>query len=351
MYVTKRALGKSYIIGTGIMLGLVLIGHLLVARSGAVPRVIAAAIPVLALIVSVTCLKRLDFGGEQIWRVAEYSAVALGVAVLVAILVNVLQAVPLSQTDTAILTPTLASVSIAGAFVGVVRELHRSNRQYSLRNAVLHRVLRHNLRNDMTVVLCLLDELEAETGRDQQETVAQIRRKVENIVDLTDKARQVNVTVNERGPPPKPVNVAALIDRRIARLTAEYPGVDVQAALPNRAFARTNGEFGLVLDNVVQSVARRNDDAELTVALTTNGKSIELRIEDPNEAIPTPDLSAIANGSETDLEHGFGMELWLVYWMVEANGGHIDVETDVGARSLTINLDRATNGLIASRLY
>ena len=243
--------------------------------------------------------------------------------------------------------PLLASVSVAGAFVGVVHELRRSNRQYSLRNAVLHRVLRHNLRNDMTVVLCLLDEIESETGPEQQETIAQIRHKVENLVDLTDKARQVNITVSEPGPPSKPIDIVTLIDRRISRLTTEYPSVDIETDLPERAFARTSGEFGLVLDNVIQSAARRTDDVELTVALATNGKTIELRIEDHDSAMPDPDLAAIASGSETDLEHGFGMELWLVYWLVEANGGKIDIEADADGRSLTISLDRATSERIA----
>lgn len=350
MYVTKRALGESYITGTGIVLGLVLLGHLLVGRSDAILQVAAAAVPVFALTVSAHGLRKLEFRGEQIWRVAEYSAVALGVAVLVSILVNVVQAVSFSRADTAVLVPLLASVSVAGAFVGVVHELRRSNRQYSLRNAVLHRVLRHNLRNDMTVVLCLLDELEAETDPEQQETVAQIRRKVENLVDLTDKARQVNITVSEPGPPSKPIDIVTLIDRRISRLTAEYPSVDIETDLPERAFARTSGEFGLVLDNVIQSASRRTEDVELTVALSTNGKTVELRIEDHDSAIPDPDLAAIASGSETDLEHGFGMELWLVYWLVEANGGHIEVETATEPRSLTIFLDRATSDLLASHL-
>jgi signal transduction histidine kinase len=350
MNVTKRVLGESYITATGLLLGLVLVGHLTRIGSGGLLWGAVALLPVVALVASIHWVDRLEFCGEQIWSVAKFSAGALGVATVAATLTNVAQTVTIPVADTLLLVTTLSTATAAGALVGVAWELRRSNRRLGLRNAVLHRVLRHNLRNDMTVVLCLLDEMEAEAERDQRETIDRIRRKIEALVDLTDKVRQVNVAVGERAGPTDAVDIVPLVESRVERLRLEYPRVDVETDLPDRALARASGEFGLVLDNVVQCAAKRCEHPQLRVVLATGGGSVTLRIEDHSGAIPEPDMTAVTNGAETDFEHGFGMELWLVYWLVDASGGEIDVDAEGDVRRIDIELDRVTDGRLASRL-
>jgi two-component system OmpR family sensor kinase len=347
MHVTKHALGESYITATGLLLGLVLLGHLSRVGSTGLLWAGAALLPIVVLLASAYWIDRLGLGGEEVWRVANYSAAALGVAAVGATLLSAVQSPVPSVMDTALLVTILAAATTTGVLVGVVRELQQSNRRLGLRNAVLHRVLRHNLRNDMTVVLCLLDDLEAEADDGQRETVDHIRRKVETLVDLTDKVRQVNLTVDGRGEPTDTVDLAALIECRVERLAAEFPSVSIDTELPGRALARTNGEFELVLDNVVQSAVRRGDDPELRVVLTTDGGTVTLRIEDHSGAIPEADISAVASGAETELEHGLGMELWLVYWLVDASGGDIGVETEDGVNCIDIELERAADSRLA----
>jgi signal transduction histidine kinase len=350
MHVTKRTLGESYITATGLLLGLALVAHLLRIGSGGLLWAGVAVLPVAALVATIHWVERLELAGDQVWSVAKFSAGALGVATVAATVTNLAQAVAVSVAETLLLVTTLSTATAAGALVGVAWELRQSNRRLGLRNAVLHRVLRHNLRNDMTVVLCLLDDLETDANEEQRETIARIRRKIETLVDLTDKVRQVNVAVNDRESPTDAVDVASLVDRRVRRLSVEYPDVDIESDLPSRALARADEQFGLVLDNVVQSAARRGENPRLRVVLRTGSGTVTLRIEDHCGAIPEPDISAVTNGAETDLEHGFGMELWLVYWLVDTSGGHIDVATDDGVRHIDIELDRASERGLTSRL-
>lgn len=349
MRVTKRALGESYIAATGLLLGLVLVGRLVIDGSAALLWVLAGAAPILVLVLSVHWFNRIGFGGEQVWTVSVYSAAALGLGSAVVAVSSTVSGPRLLRADTVLLVTGLGTLTVAGGLVGVVHELRQSNRQLLLRNQVLHRVLRHNLRNDMSVVLCLLDELEAEVDLDQRERVDRTRERIESLVELTDKVRQVSAAIDGHGTPPEPVNLSELVAGRVARLTQEYP-VEIETDLPDSARVHANGEFELVLDNIVQSAIDGDDHPELGVALATDGTTVSLRIEDRDWALPDADLAAVTNGTETALEHGLGVELWLVYWLVDANGGDISVETANGTRQVHISLDRAADGWLPARL-
>jgi len=332
------------------LLGLVMAGKLLLEGPDAMVWAVAGLVPVAVLVASIHWLDRVELGDEQVWTVAVYSAVALGIgSVFVVVVETVVGEFSIRTADTFLLVTGLGTVTVAGAISGVARELQRSNRRLCLRNQVLHRVLRHNLRNDMSVVLCLLDQLEAECGTDGDEEIERARQRIESFLDLTDKVRQVNVTVSERGPPPEPVDVADLVERRVGRLEAQYD-LDIDTELPETALARANGEFGLVLDNVVQSAVSNGSDPDIGVRLGIDGPGVTLRIEDRDWSIPDADISAVTNGAETALEHGLGIELWLVYWLVDANGGHISVETHNDTRCVDIRLDRPANGWLQSMI-
>jgi hypothetical protein len=44
------------------------------------------------------------------------------------------------------------------------------------------------------------------------------------------------------------------------------------------------------------------------------------------------------------------MELWLVYWLVDASGGEIDADPEGDVRRIDIELDHVTDGRLASHL-
>ena len=349
--VTKRELGTSYLVGTGAVVGLVLAGELLVEGPRALPQVGIGFLPVVGLVAPVYWLERSKARDEQVWRVAECGSLALGAGVLSvigldllgrALAPSVLPAV--STAGTVLLATVLATLAAAGVLVGLVRELQRTNRRRALRNAVLHRVLRHNLRNDMTVALCHLDELQAEVGPDGRETVDRVRNSIEGLVELTDQVRQMNVAAAEDDAATRTVDLVELVETGVERVRESHPGVTVETDLPDRAVAHLGAEFGLVLDNVAHSASGTGDGPTLYVSVTTDEDAVHLRIEDRDGSLPEADLSAMGTGPETDLQHGVGMELWLVYWLVDANGGDLAFETAGETSTIDIELDRATGG-------
>lgn len=349
MHVTKRSLGESYIVGTGIVLGGLLAIELLGEGGEGILWGSIGLIPVLALVGGFYWLGYLGLDSEQVWTVAECSALAMGAGTLLLFALEVLtQELALGAGDTLLVGSSIATVAGAGAFGGVVWELHRSKRRLGLRNEVMHRVLRHNLRNDMTVVLCLLDEIEATANEHQQQPLDEARAKIDGLVEMTDKVRQVNFTATTPGSPTNRVDLADVVETRVEEIRAEHPDTTIETDLPERAVAPVDGEFGVVIDNVVESgLTRAGEPPEMHITVDKKRGSVVLEFEDFTGTIPEADLSAVAAGSETDLEHGFGVELWLVHWLVEVNGGSVTFETDGDTRRIRIELDTVRGRLLS----
>ena len=344
MHVSKRSLGEGYIVGTGVVLAVVLVGQLLRSEPGAALWSLAWSVPVVVLVGAAFWLQRLDLTSEQIWTVAECSSLGLGIGTLVLFGVEIgTPAAPLSTTGSVLLGTTLSTMAVAGAFAGVTCSVHQAKLDLRRQNAVLNRVLRHNLRNDMTVVMCMLDDIDAATDQAHEETIDRAKEKIESLVRLTDKVRRASGPPTGNRDPTEPVDLAGLVERRVSELDETYPDVTIETALPGEALAYVDHSFGLVVDNIVESARSTDAAPDLEIAVETGASTVNLCVEDRSQTIPQADLAAVAGGSETALEHGLGVELWLVEWLVDANNGDVTFDADGEVRRITVEVDRASD--------
>jgi signal transduction histidine kinase len=53
-------------------------------------------------------------------------------------------------------------------------------------------------------------------------------------------------------------------------------------------------------------------------------------VTDDGPGLPAHESRVLTNGEETPLEHGSGMGLWVVHWIVSRYGGELDFEVDDG---------------------
>lgn len=332
-------------------MGIILVGRMMLEGPQGLLWATVGLVPVVALVGTGYWANQLNLEDEQVWEIAMYSAAALGLSALALLVLDVAtQLLTFTGVDTFLLATCLATITAVGALFGFVRELQRTNQRLGLRNTVLHRVLRHNLRNDMTVLLCLLDELEQTADEDQRELIDRSRRRIHGLVNLTDKVRQVNVTVNKQISRRVTVDLVSLVEERVERLRREYSEITIETDLPDSAMVTTVDQFGLVLDNIVQSAVTSSDDPVFEVTVATTPKTVKLCLEDHSESIPDADLSALATQKETKLQHGLGVELWLVYWLVESSDGDLCIDRSNGIRRIEITLDRATSGVVSDGL-
>ena len=92
-----------------------------------------------------------------------------------------------------------------------------------------------------------------------------------------------------------------------------------------------------VLDNLVSNAIRYGDGSPVKVGLTADEQQVELRVVDRGIGIAPADRTKIferfEQGSAAPRSGGFGIGLWLSKKLVQAQGGALHVESELGQGS------------------
>ncbi|UPV99038.1 sensor histidine kinase [Halorussus gelatinilyticus] len=202
-------------------------------------------------------------------------------------------------------------------------------REREQRIQVFNRVLRHNLRNDMTVVVNYAEYVADESENPEvREAAEKIAARGWDLVDLSEKARRFGAGMEREGTEPVDTDVAAVVADAAAVVREEYPDADVSVEAPDRQFASATPAFDAAVENVCENAVEHND-ADPTVSIsvesvTDDGEEwVRVAVADDGPGIPDHERAVLTDGGETDLEHGSGLGLWLVHWVVERSGGRL----------------------------
>jgi PAS domain S-box-containing protein len=222
-----------------------------------------------------------------------------------------------------------------------------AERRREQRLAVLNRVLRHNLRNDLNVVEGYLDVLGARVEDEELAALnATAAAKTRDVIDLAEKARDVERAVSGERDGSERVEVATVLDDVRAELVGEYDGA-VRIDVPEDVtLAGDPALVDRVFRNLVENGLEHGGETPVvTVTLAgVDGDTGRARFEvsDDGPGIPDHELAVIETGEETALEHGSGLGLWLVAWGVASLGGEVCFETDADGTTVVLELPAAT---------
>jgi signal transduction histidine kinase len=241
-------------------------------------------------------------------------------------------------------------------------------RERTQRLEVMYRVLRHNLRNQLSVVLTYADVV-ADVADDGQVTGAarSILEAARRLEALSDRARQIETALGGDQEPTR-LDVSALVSGVATDVSEAYPDVEFDTTVPDEAWAVALPSVRLAIENVCENACEHNDADEPrvevsvgTVAATGNeartddvanhggsdvgsdegaanfgggdvrtddGESaskrrVRIAVADNGPGLPEQERAAIREGRETDLEHASGLGLWLTYWIVDGSGGDL----------------------------
>ncbi|WP_435333395.1 histidine kinase N-terminal 7TM domain-containing protein [Haloarchaeobius sp. TZWWS8] len=210
----------------------------------------------------------------------------------------------------------------------VTEEIRRKQRL-----TVLNRVLRHNLRNDLTVVRGYLeaasDQVHDETVSGYLETALD---ETSGLVELGEKARQVERTMDAGAATREQVAVDELLTEVVADLDAPDAGA-VDLAIPDGYRIESNGALlELAFSNLVENALVHHDGPapDVTVTLVESdgtSRSATFEVSDDGPGIPEHELAVLTADEETPLEHGSGLGLWVATWAVGSLGGDLSFET------------------------
>ena len=224
-------------------------------------------------------------------------------------------------------------------------ELRRREEELELLKDLQSRFLRHNLRNELNVVRAnaeLLADMDDPEERERYETIVE---KTDRILDWTTKARTIEqlVETDRRVVRDLTAEVRTLLDD----LREEYEQITFELCSEPTVHVVAVPQIDRALRNVLDNAARYNtaENPHVLIDIERNGNRVDLHITDNGPGIEPYEIETLRDQEETQLQHGTGLGLWLVYWVMDKSHGDLSFEAEDGT-TVTLTFDRAASGPI-----
>jgi signal transduction histidine kinase len=203
---------------------------------------------------------------------------------------------------------------------------------------VLNRILRHNVRNDMNVVMMIGDDLRDREEQSLVETGETLYRKADELTTISEKALDIDRAFDRQGAGER-VDPAVLVENVVTPLARAYPDATVRTAVTAGAVQTDLRVLSLVLEEVVENAlehAGETPAVHLEISDTNTG--IEVSVTDDGPGIPETEYSPVLNGGETALDHASSLGLWVVNWGVQSLGGEVAIDTAGDGSTVTLSV-------------
>ncbi|WP_185955690.1 sensor histidine kinase [Halorubrum cibi] len=285
---------------------------------------------------SLVLLTGYEFPDREISESGRWRAVRLaaGVTVSFALLALAVWTIWLLEGHPNQFSFLLSFATALGTMVGIRGGIHAVESEERLEEAedltklltINQRVLRHNLRNELSIALGHLDNVEsADHSADTSEDVRVIRDHLERLLETTDRTREIvsiwnaHRTVEHR--------LTSLVEERIARVRETHPDVEIATRFEADPRVRSHPALGRAVEEALRNAIEHTPpEASISVTVRTdsNGAAV-LEVADTGEGIPRYDLDAIGSPGETPLVHTRGLGLWILYWTLKTSDGTLEL--------------------------
>ena len=241
------------------------------------------------------------------------------------------------------------------------RELERQQHETELTRqanlaTVLNRVLRHNLRNKLSVIrgytqllADAVDDAAAATPTDDAATAPAnpaadsavgetALDTIDSLIELSEKARKLDHIIGE-DTDPETADLSALAESVAGTVACRYPEatieVDTEASVTGQVFP----SIERALTELVENAAKHGGETpSIRMGVEAVSNDIEIEIIDDGPGIATHEVSVLENGAESPLIHGSGLGLWLAHWIVTSHGGSIEATVSEAGTTMTVRL-------------
>lgn len=195
---------------------------------------------------------------------------------------------------------------------------------------VLQRILRHNVRNDLSIVQGYARQILSgeETDVDPETAARRILNSSENVLSTAEKVRNIEKQLGSKADDGESVALTALLERRVehAREMVDEEAI-ILTDLP--AECQINSEKAVlerVIDELLENAIRHADHDEPTIEVSASlGDQVVIRIADDGPGMPEQERNPVLTGTETPLKHSSGLGLWTVRWGVRRLNGDLSI--------------------------
>lgn len=238
------------------------------------------------------------------------------------------------------------------------RSLQHQNRRLEAlqtERSIIHRVFRHNLRQDINLVIGYCDFVQSSS--DDQQILNHCEKLIDRMTRVERYQRQMEQIEDVLSPktPLQRTDLSAVIndDPLVADLM-DSDDVALTLDVPDAAPVFASQHFSLGFQELLENAVEHNDSAPPAVEVSVNETGqgmVELSVMDNGPGIPEYEQRAISQLEEQQLTHSSGLGLWLAKLTCIRSGGDLKISTrsTKGSR-VTMTLPRASAHVFQRKL-
>lgn len=212
---------------------------------------------------------------------------------------------------------------------------------------LLGRLIRHDIRNDMSVIKGVVLMAEEDADDLVREHLERIDRTADHTAELTDTAHHLVQLVRQgREVTGHTFDLASVLEREVEQARRRWPeaSIEIDRPVPD-AQVQAHQLFPAVVRNLVNNAIQHHDrdDPQVRLDTETLDGSVRFRVSDDGPGIPREKRAKLfGSAPRLDEEASEGVGLGMVRLVVDQSGGSIDVrDNEPSGTVVDVQLPRA----------
>ena len=229
-------------------------------------------------------------------------------------------------------------------------ELMRHEEDLELLREVLGRVLRHDIRNKLNVVRMNGELLAHRTDDNLQKKARRVVDSADDIIETAETARAIESLV-DADRDRYDIDLVAVVSDTVDWATEKYPMAVLEVDTPTEAWVRADEAVTLAVRSLIENAIDHNESPapSVRVAIQTEAETIRLVVEDHGPGITQQERQVFYSRSIDQLNHGSGLGLWLVDWVVRNSEASLDIDADDSGTRVSVTFTRSFETADADR--
>lgn len=215
------------------------------------------------------------------------------------------------------------------------------------RLSVVHRVLRHNIRTQVNIIVGYLDLLhERQPDADSERYLTKVEEAVSRLESISENAirlKRVWETQNQRERRP----VHDLIVAGLDPVAEEYPTADVEVQSPPEQVVVCHPFAHWAIEEAARNALAHNppETTDVEIRAVKRDAYVYVTVADDGQGFPDLEIEALRNPRETQVKHGLGLGLQTIYWTTQACDCKLEFETrESGGTVVTMGFPAESGG-------
>ncbi|MCU4718563.1 GAF domain-containing sensor histidine kinase [Halapricum hydrolyticum] len=222
-------------------------------------------------------------------------------------------------------------------------ELQLRERDLALENyarlvSIFGRILRHNLRNDLTAIRGHIDYLLEELQRPHDPL--ELEATLDRIIALAEKSKELRRIAEEESVFVEQ-SVTTLVEDSRTDVESAYPSATVSTNVPPEAHILAFPTLKTAIHELIENAAKHGGESPTcTVTVESAAEAVTVAVADDGPGLPEHERLALRGESGTQLAHSTGVGLWIVWWIVDSHDGTIQTSVSESGTRVTLRIPR-----------